>query len=150
MIFGRSTRKTHINTELRVFLGIHDFRNAIFKMYYKTKLKFNIMLFVVRPRPSNKRFRSTKIDFFDSGKKLRTDPKLEEPKLARNEKNKNLISFGNIRQHAAFRHGFGRCLRRFCLIFSINIENLFFLPRANSKRSTTGRFEEKCAPRKTL
>ena len=119
-------------------------------MYYKTRLKFNIMLFVARPRPSKKRFRSTKTDFFDSGKKLRTDPKLEEPKLARNQKIKNPISFGYIKQNATFRHGFGRCLRRFCLIFSTNIENIIVLPRANFKRSTTGRFQENCAPRKTL
>ena len=119
-------------------------------MYYKTRLKFNILVFMARPRPSKKRFRSTKIDFFDSGKKLRTDPRLEELKLARNQKIRNLISFGNSKQNATFRRGFGRCLRRFCLISSTNIENIIFLPRANFKRSTTGRFDEKCAPQKTL
>ena len=119
-------------------------------MYYKTRLKFNIMVFVVRPRPSNKRFRSTKIDFFDSGKKLRTDPGLEEPKLARNQKIKNRISVGNIRQNATFRHGFGRCLRRFCLIFSTDIENFIFLSWPDPGRPPTGRFRENCASRKTL
>ena len=138
MIFRRSTRNTHIYDEIRVFLKIHNFHNNDFQIYYKTRLKCNIVVFVVRPRPSNKRFRSTKIDFFDSSKKLRTDPRLEEPKLARNRKIKNRISFGKKWQNATFRHRSGRCLCRFCLIFATNIENSVFLPRANFEPSTTG------------
>ena len=111
------------------------------EMYYKTRLKFNIMQFLTRPRPSNTRFQSTKIVFFDSGKKYPIDPRLEEPKLAQNRKIKNLISFDNIRQNATFRHHCGGCLRRFWLIFSTNIENSISLPRANFEPSTTGRFE---------
>ena len=117
-------------------------------MYYKTRLKFNILMFVARPRASNKRFRSTKTDFFDSGKKLRTDPKLEEPKLARNQKIKNPIPFGNTKQNATFRHGFGRCLRRFCLIFSTNIENIIFLPGQISSARRPDDFRKNSHPKK--
>ena len=141
MIFGRSTRNTHIYDEIRVCLYFLNFRNDDRRNVVQNPTNIHIPQFLTRPRPSNTRFQSTKIDFFDSCKKYRTDPRLEEPKLARNRKLKNLISVGNIWQNATFRHRCGRCLRRFCLIFSTNIENAMLLPRANFEPSTTGRFE---------
>ena len=64
-------------------------------MYYKTRMKLHILLFVARPRPSNKRFRSTKIYFFDSGKKLRTDPRLRAQigKKSKNKKSNTLRQY---------------------------------------------------------
>ena len=62
-------------------LGIQDA-----KIYYRTRLEFNIMFFLARPRPRNKRFYTTKIDFSDSGKKSRVDLGLEPPEIARNPK----------------------------------------------------------------
>ena len=56
------------------------------KTYYRTRLEFNIIFFMARPRPRNKRFRTTEIDFSDSAKKPRVDLGLEPPEIARNPK----------------------------------------------------------------
>ena len=56
------------------------------EIYYRTRLEFNILFFLARPRPRNKRFYSTKIDFSDSDKKSRVDLGLEQPEMTRNRK----------------------------------------------------------------
>ena len=62
------------------------FANQDAKTYYRTRLEFNIRIFLARPRPGNKRFYSTKIEFSDSAKKSRVDLGLEPPEIARNPK----------------------------------------------------------------
>ena len=66
------------------------------KKCYRTRLKFNILLVLVRPRPRNKRFYATKLDFSDSAKKSRVDLGLEQPEIARNLKIQFQIFFDNI------------------------------------------------------
>ena len=66
------------------------------KECYRTRLKFNILLCLARPRPRNKRFYTTTIDFSDSDKKSRVDLGLEQPEIARNRKIEFPIFFANI------------------------------------------------------
>ena len=66
------------------------------KIYYRTRLEFNILLVLVRPRPRNKRFYATKIDFSDSDKKSRVDLGLEQPEMTRNSKAEFPIFCENI------------------------------------------------------
>ena len=72
------------------------FANRDAEIYYRTRLKFNILFFLARPRPRNKRFYTTKIDFSDSGKKSRVDLGLEQPEMVRNRKIEFPIFFENV------------------------------------------------------
>ena len=73
------------------------------KIYYRTRLEFNILFFLARPRPRNKRFYATKIIFSDSGKKSRVDLGLEQPEMARNRNIEFPTFFDNISWEAAIR-----------------------------------------------
>ena len=72
------------------------FANQEAKTYYRTRLKCKIMFFLAHPRPRNNRFYTTKIDFSDSDKKSRVDLGLEQPEIARNQKNEFPIFLDNI------------------------------------------------------
>jgi len=108
------------------------------------------MFFLARPRPRNKRFYSTKIDFSDSDKKSRVDLGLEQPETARNLKIEFPIFLENISRKAATRRLQSNNFDRFKLKFSTDIENFIFLSWPDPGRPPTGRFRENCASRKTL
>ena len=69
-----------------IFAKPDIFANHDAEIYYRTRLVFNILYFLARPRPRNKRFYATRIDFSDSGKTSRVDLGLEQPEMARNRK----------------------------------------------------------------
>ena len=79
--------ETHIfTTKYAIFAKPVILANHDAKIYYKNRLEFNIQFVLARPRPRNKRFYTTKIDFSDSDKKSRVDLGLEQPETARNRK----------------------------------------------------------------
>ena len=84
-----------------IFQKFVIFTNQEAETYYRTRLVFKILLCLARPRPRNKRFYTTKIDFSDSGKKSRADLGLEQPEMARNRKIEFPILFENISWKAA-------------------------------------------------
>ena len=79
-----------------IFTKFVVFANREAKTNYRTQLEFNIIFFLARPRPRNKRFRTTKIDFSDSAKKSRVDLGLESPEIARNPKIEFQMYLDNI------------------------------------------------------
>ena len=79
-----------------IFVKFVIFANQEAETYYRTRLELNIIFFLARPRPRNKRFRATKIDFSDSAKKSRVDLGLEPPELVRNPKIEFPIFLDNI------------------------------------------------------
>jgi len=86
-LYFAGRRKVHIfTTKYAIFAKFVIFANQEAKTYYRTRLEFNILYFLARPRPRNKRFYTTKIDFSDSAKKSRLDLGLEPPEITRNAK----------------------------------------------------------------
>ena len=141
MIFGRSTRNTHIYDEILLFLKIRKFHNNDRRNIIQnpTEIQYSAV-----SSPSATFKYTIPIDenhIFGLLQKIPNRPKTGGAQIGPKSKNKNRISFGNIKQNAAFQHRFGGCVRRFCFIFSTNIENLNFLPRADFEPSTTDRFE---------
>ena len=79
-----------------IFVKFVIFTNQEAETYYRTRLEFNILFFLARPRPRNKRFYTTKINFSDSNKKSRVDLGLEQPEMTRNRKIEFPIFVDNI------------------------------------------------------
>ena len=144
-------QKIHIfTTKYAIFAKSDIFANQDAEIYYRTRLEFNILFFLARPRPRNKRFYSTKINFSDSNKKSRVDLGLEQPEMARNRKIEFPIFLENISRKAAIRRLQSNNFDRIKLKSSADIENFIFLSWPDSGRSPAGRFQENCTPRKTL
>ena len=117
---------------------------------YKTRLELRILLFLVRFKPPNKRFRTMKIDFFDTIEKYGIDSLTKELQLARNRKIKFRRFIDNINVKPSVRPLYSTDFERFRLTFSTNIDNFNFAFLVISDRSTDTRFQQKYEVRKTL
>ena len=96
------------------------------------------------------RFRTMKLDFFDSVEKSGIDSLTQGPKLARNRKMQLSIFLENISLKASVRPLNGIYFGWFRLISSMNIDNLDFAFFVIPCRSRDARFRQKYEVEKTL